>query len=216
MISKIATIRGTRLALLTASQWCYAAAGVLGFLLMHFRFSPETRKNILLRHGVVNRIPYDIGFGLLILLIALPTVSFLDGAFEYVLSTLLVLELPNQVAVQYLLDSRSELFSYYTMIFVAIVIAPLIEEYLFRGLFQTYMRSFLGPRGGILITSLLFSLFHFSMHQKIANFPLLVSLFIFALYLGFCYEKRESLVSPVALHMAFNATSVLRMHFFEG
>lgn len=228
-ISKYATLQGTRLWLITLSQWSYALLILLGFILLHFHLSKDLRQKILLRYGYKNtyrdtkgkewiytRIFYDIGFALLILLIALPTVSFLDGFSEYILTKIVELPIPNQVAVQYLIDSKDHLFAYSTMIIVAIVFAPFIEEYLFRGLLQTYIRGYFGPKGSILLSSLIFSLFHFSLSQSIGNIPLLISLFIFALYLGFCYEKRESLVASIALHMSFNATSVIRMHFFEG
>lgn len=216
LISHYASLQGTRLTLLSVNQWGYTLLLIAGFLILHFRLKQQLRQNILLRHKSFIRLFRDIGFSFLVLIIALPTVSFIDGSFEYILSKVVQTSVPNQIAIQYLLAAREQIFSYITMIVTAVIFAPIIEEYLFRGLLQTYLRTIFGPKGSILLSSLVFSLFHFSLYQGIGNIPLLISLFIFALYLGFCYEKRESLLSPIVLHMAFNATTVIRIHFFEG
>lgn len=112
---------------------------------------------------------------------------------------------------------------------VAVVIAPLIEELLFRGLFQTMIRTFLearilngkktlsdvsvsmpsrefeiGNRAwlAISITSALFAV----AHANPAHWP---ALFVIGLCMGYAYEKSGSLLRPVFIHAFFNATIII-------
>ncbi len=95
------------------------------------------------------------------------------------------------------------------IIITAVVIAPVLEEMLFRGLFQTVIRSFLEIRNGawlaILISSGLFAM----AHENAGHRP---ALFMLGLCLGYSYEKSGSLLRPIFIHCLFNAiviTSVL-------
>ena len=94
----------------------------------------------------------------------------------------------------------------------AVVIAPLIEEMLFRGLFQTMIRSFLetkisgfGIRNrawpAILITSGLFAV----VHANPQHWP---ALFVIGACMGYAYEKSGSLFRPVFIHLFFNAANI--------
>jgi membrane protease YdiL (CAAX protease family) len=69
----------------------------------------------------------------------------------------------------------------------------------------------LGTKAAILLTSLAFALFHYSGSQEIGNVSLIASLFTFALFLGFIYEKQSSLFASIGLHMTFNLASALRI-----
>jgi len=84
----------------------------------------------------------------------------------------------------------------------SIIIAPVLEEMLFRGLFQTMIRSFLLKAWpSIFISSALFALVH-------ANGEHWPALFVLALCLGYSYEKSGSLIRPIFIHSIFNAISV--------
>jgi membrane protease YdiL (CAAX protease family) len=96
---------------------------------------------------------------------------------------------------------------------VAVVMAPVLEEMIFRGLFQTVIRSFLETRdsklGGryhawiaIFISSGLFSMVH-------GNIPHWPALFLLGVCLGYAYEKSGSLFRPIFIHSLFNATSII-------
>ncbi len=216
LITTFATLHETRMLLIGFSQIGYGVLSFLGFGLLFF-FLPKRIQSAIVGPFVSStKFMKDIGFGLLILLIALPLVSFLDSFLEYVFDHLLNAPLPHQVAVQYLIDTRGDSFAYYSIALTAVFVAPVLEELLFRGVLQRYFRNYLGPKGAVLLASFLFALFHFAPAQELSNIPLIIVLFIFAMYLGFCYEKRNSLVASIVLHMAFNATSVLRIHFFEA
>jgi membrane protease YdiL (CAAX protease family) len=96
---------------------------------------------------------------------------------------------------------------------VTAVLAPVLEEMLFRGLFQTVIRSLLEIRDlklksryhpwiAIFITSGLFSMVH-------GNVPHWPALFILGVCLGYAYEKSGSLFRPIFIHAFFNAITVI-------
>ncbi len=93
------------------------------------------------------------------------------------------------------------------IVVTAIVIAPLLEEMLFRGLFQTMIRSYLeefmnGAWLSIIITSVLFM----SAHADYSHWP---ALFVLSICLGYSYEKSGSLSRPIIIHAIFNALSII-------
>ena len=82
--------------------------------------------------------------------------------------------------------------------FAAVVAAPLLEELLFRVLFQGLLESLVRPRLAILLPALMFSAVHGS-SDAIPLFPL-------SLVLGVLYHKRRSYIAVVTAHAMFNAT----------
>ena len=97
-----------------------------------------------------------------------------------------------------------------------VIFAPVIEELLFRGFLQSFIRQHLGSKQAICITSVLFAFFHYSSEQGIGNLPIIISLFVLSLFIGFIYEKRGSLAAPIALHAIFNAVNVVNLYFLGG
>jgi len=88
------------------------------------------------------------------------------------------------------------------IVFLAVVVAPLLEEMLFRGLFQTMIRSYLEqPWVAIIITSAIFA----SVHQNVTHWP---ALFMLAMGLGYAYEKSGSLFRPIFMHALFNGVAI--------
>ena len=91
------------------------------------------------------------------------------------------------------------------IVFVAIVIAPLIEEMMFRGFVQTAMRSFINVRNSAWPAIVASSVFFAIMHADPGHWP---ALFILGVCLGYSYEKSGSLFRPIFIHLFFNASSV--------
>lgn len=88
------------------------------------------------------------------------------------------------------------------VIIIAVVVAPVFEELLFRGLFQTVIRSHLAnPWLSIVFSSLLFTM----VHQEPGHW---LSLFVLAMCLGYAYEKSGSLFRPIFIHALFNAITI--------
>jgi membrane protease YdiL (CAAX protease family) len=121
----------------------------------------------------------------------------------------------EQVAVRYLKMTLSSMPMLFVALFSILIAAPVIEEFLFRGMLQSWLKSRLGTKAAILLSSLAFSLFHMAASQGLGNISVVVSLFSFACFLGFIYEKRGSLFASIGLHMTFNTISTFRILFFS-
>lgn len=155
-------------------------------------------------------------FAALTFIIAFPFVIFLNDAIDLFLRVLFnIQEIPEQIAVRFLKMT----FEHPTFLILSIItivfLAPILEELLFRGFLQSYLRQYFGCKWAIFITALCFSLFHYSSGQGIANISIIGSLFVLALFLGFAYEKQGTLATSMILHALFNACSALNLYFLS-
>ncbi|MEK7448482.1 MAG: CPBP family intramembrane glutamic endopeptidase, partial [Planctomycetota bacterium] len=78
------------------------------------------------------------------------------------------------------------------------VIAPVAEEIFFRGFLQGALRRRLSFWPAIIISALFFALLHF----RFAAGPFL---FTFGLLLGYLYEKTQSLIPVITVHLVHNS-----------
>ena len=85
-----------------------------------------------------------------------------------------------------------------------ILLAPLAEEILFRGILYPTIKQAGFPQAALWTTSILFALSHFT---AIAILPLT----FFALVLVALYEITDNLLAPILAHSFFNAANVLLM-----
>lgn len=154
---------------------------------------------------------YDIVIGLITWLVAFPIVMVVGELSDLFIYNVLGVENYEQVAVVYLKMTSKYPSLLFIALFVILVAAPCIEEFLFRGVFQNWLRIHLGPKAAILLSSLGFAFFHMAPSQGWGNISLVLSLFVFACFLGFVYEKQRSLFASISLHIAFNAVSTLRI-----
>jgi membrane protease YdiL (CAAX protease family) len=88
------------------------------------------------------------------------------------------------------------------IVFTAVIVVPFVEEFLFRGMIQSLLRSYIRPWPAIFAASLIFIIFH-------ANPEHWFALLALSVCLGYTYEKSGSLFRPIFVHMLFNAMSVL-------
>ena len=82
-------------------------------------------------------------------------------------------------------------------VITAIVIAPFIEEFLFRGIFQNNFRKVFGPFWAIIIAAAIFALSHIYPLQVLTAFGA-------GLILGAIYSKTQSLSAVVLIHVIYN------------
>jgi membrane protease YdiL (CAAX protease family) len=185
------------------SQLVYSveSLGIAGLILVVAKFDfARGLKGLGLR---LRTVPKDLGLGFLTLL----------GTWPLVLAamslTILVTrqfygrqyQIPPHEALKLITESPS-LSLQVLLVVVAVVVAPIIEEMLFRGLFQTTIRSYLQrPWPAIALTSLLFA----AIHTDVSHWP---SLFMLALGLGYAYEKSGSLWRPIFMHAMFNGLTI--------
>jgi membrane protease YdiL (CAAX protease family) len=85
--------------------------------------------------------------------------------------------------------------------------APLVEEFLFRGLVLTRWGRKLGVRRGLLLSALLFGLLHISLQP--------LGAFVLGLFAGLLYLRTRSLWTAVAAHVTNNTIVVLASSWGE-
>ena len=92
------------------------------------------------------------------------------------------------------------------------MIAPFLEELMFRGILLPWLRRVLGPWPAIVVSSFLFGVAHFD------AWPAPIALFVLALFLGYLANRTTSLVAPIVLHATFNAANMalLIMAIYSG
>lgn len=114
-----------------------------------------------------------------------------------------------QNVIEYFLHAaqRSDSRAVALMLVVAVVIAPLAEETIFRGYLYGVFKRYLGGIGAGLLTAGLFA----AMHLNLAALP---SLFVLALCLTLAYEATGSLLVNIFMHGLFNLSSLLAIMYF--
>lgn len=93
----------------------------------------------------------------------------------------------------------------------AVIVAPIFEEFFFRGLIQTAMKNSglrPGRRSGrwpvIVAASTVFAVVHMGYVPP----PALPGLFVLGMGLGYVYERTGALWASMLLHMVFNAANI--------
>jgi len=82
-----------------------------------------------------------------------------------------------------------------------LLLVPLFEEILFRGLLQSAIRNLTGnPWSAILLTSIPFALLHPQTHWP--------ALLVLSICLGYAYERSGSLLRSILIHVLFNTVNV--------
>jgi membrane protease YdiL (CAAX protease family) len=90
---------------------------------------------------------------------------------------------------------------------LAVVVAPIAEEFVFRGLFYGVMKKFAGPWSAMATSALIFA----AIHQ---NLPAMPAYFLLACGFTLAYERTGSIWTSIAMHMLFNAITVVVIFFF--
>jgi membrane protease YdiL (CAAX protease family) len=91
----------------------------------------------------------------------------------------------------------------------AVVLAPVAEEFIFRGMLYPFVKQLGSPRLAWVGVSFAFAL----IHDDAATF---VPLFVLALALTWLYEKTDNLLAPITAHALFNATNLIVLCLAEG
>ena len=160
---------------------------------------------------------YDMGFGMLSWLVVFPLVTFFSSIFSiFIYAVFRVQKIPDQIAIYFLKATMNNPIYFILAMITIVILAPILEEFFFRGILQNFFKKFLNRWISIIFTSLVFAFVHYSYSQKLANITIVGSIFIFSLFLGFIYEKQKSLISPIFLHATFNAINVLNLLFLKG
>jgi len=92
---------------------------------------------------------------------------------------------------------------------MAVFVAPIVEEILFRGILYPAIKQIGYPRLAAIGTAILFALFH-------VNLVTFASLTVVALGLVVLYEFTDNLLAPIIAHAIFNASNVLMIFISSG
>lgn len=156
---------------------------------------------------------YDFGTGIIGWLLAFPIVVVISHLCDYLIEILVGPLQYEQAAVRFVKTAMQQPGALVMSMVSVIIFAPIIEEFLFRGSLQNFLKLHFGTKAAVQLSALCFALFHLTPSQGIGNFSLAVSLFILGLFLGFLYEKQGSLFASIGLHMTFNTVSAMRIIF---
>lgn len=119
----------------------------------------------------------------------------------------------EQVALVQLKNLQNYPWLFWTFAVGIVTLVPVVEEFLFRGLLQNYLQNFCGATVSIVVTSILFALFHYSALQGSTNIELMLGLFIYSYFIGLFYLREGSLWTPIAMHASFNALTIFIMFY---
>lgn len=183
-------------------------------LLFCFKF--ESRTASVLATGSFLKFKNDISFGILSWLVCFPVVSLFATGLAVILKYFDLYQPVDQAAVKYLKDTFDNPSLFWSSFWLIMFAVPIIEETLFRGFLQSWLRRKMSSYSSIALTAIIFACFHFSYSQGWHNIDLIASLFVLSCYLGFIYEKRRSIWASGALHMTFNAVSEIVIVSQEG
>jgi len=103
-------------------------------------------------------------------------------------------------AIPVLVGTETE-FDRLLIVFNVVLLAPLFEEFLFRGFLFQQFRRFYGPTHGIALSALVFA----AVHMSIESF---LPLFGLGILLGLVYHHTQSLWASMVTHALWNLGTV--------
>ena len=148
----------------------------------------------------------EVGSGVLFALGLYPVmVIVVGGLLTYLLQTISgeQVEAPEQVG------EHLPAFGTALTIVYAIVIAPIGEELFFRGVLFRSLRDRHGFWVGAMGSAVGFALIHYIPGSAVDAALLMIVMFFTGLALCFLYERRGTIVAPLAAHMTFNVIGIL-------
>jgi membrane protease YdiL (CAAX protease family) len=111
------------------------------------------------------------------------------------------IDLEEQIPLKLLSDITNKFFLT-LFLFQIIIIAPIVEELVFRGYVYIVLKSKSNKNVARIVTSIIFSLLHF-------NVAVSVPLFVFSMCLIKAYEDSSDIREPIVMHSLFNTVGVI-------
>ena len=108
---------------------------------------------------------------------------------------------PSELPIEKLLKQPHAAFFFASL---GIVVAPFVEEVVFRGFIYPVVESWIGSFGAIVATAALFSVVHIS--QLWGSWPAIGLISIVGLTLSIVRAKTDSLFPSFVVHLAYNTT----------
>jgi CAAX protease family protein len=140
-----------------------------------------------------------IAFGAIFFLAIIPPLAVVFPVSAKICHLFGIKDSPQDVAD--LLANSDSMFVVISIVAFAVAIAPVFEEFFFRGFAYPALKQRWGTWRALVIVSAAFAAIH--LHA-----PSLGPLFALAIGLGLSYEFTGSLLAPITVHALFNATNV--------
>jgi membrane protease YdiL (CAAX protease family) len=160
-------------------------------------------KRMSLRHGFGIKktlLRKNLIQGAICYLAIMPFVMFASFVYMQILETL-GQEIEYQPVIEMLVDPAYPIWIQASIILLAIISAPVIEEMIFRGIMLPLMLKKTSPLSAIFFVALLFAAVH-------AHIPAIIPIFILAVGLSLGYLATGSIAVPIVAHAIFNTVSI--------
>ncbi|HVM61568.1 MAG TPA: CPBP family intramembrane glutamic endopeptidase [Verrucomicrobiae bacterium] len=181
---------------LLAMDMALRVAVLFGFVAFFRQRGIDWRRAIGLRRVAPAR---AIGFGATCFLAVLPPVFVVIAGYSQFCRLVGIRE-ETQDIVASLATSDSMAVVVLIAVF-AVVVAPVFEEFLFRGFAYPVLKRRWGALTALMVVSVAFAAIHFDLSS-------LAPLFALAVGLGLAYELTGSLLTPITMHALFNTANV--------
>jgi uncharacterized protein len=172
--------------------------GMIGLLLMFLQYR---NINPLRQFGLTKRNPFAcLGIGAGLALCVQPVLWLVEQATNAAMHG----DVHPQNVVEFFLTAsqKSDTKGMVLLLLMAVVVAPITEETLFRGFIYGVLKRYIGAIGAAVVSAGLFAALHL-------NLGALPALFVLALCLTLAYEATGSLLANICMHAFFNLTMLL-------
>lgn len=189
--------------------WATLAGGVfmqlgMGYIFIRCRFQFRNTAEGPLSPRQIS-LPQAAGLGLLFFLASLPVIYLASVSWTMFLQALVRFGIDVDLAPQQtimMFQQLDSLLMIAALCVLAVVIAPVVEELVFRGGIFRYLKGRLPQGLAVIISSILFAMIHGHMQS-------LAGLFAVGICLCLAYEWTGNLRVPVFLHAFFNLNTLL-------
>ena len=115
----------------------------------------------------------------------------------FLISFIIQYVLPEYKQQEIVLNFKSTLLEDKIILIHVLVIAPIVEEIIFRGYMYRILKSRIPIIFAVIISSTIFSLIHYNVLSYIL-------LFVLSIFLTYIYERNGSIICPIIIHSLFN------------
>ncbi len=176
-------------------------SGVLIFLLVKYEMHVSDFQGVLNISGFtktsLSSISLSFGLGFLIVL-------FQGGVLFQLFPPSQKMEVDSLI----LLSRRSSISIWLMLLIIVVIVAPLVEEFVFRGLIFLGMKNSFGDFAGAMIASILFLVVHFQIFLK-GYWVSIISISAMSFLAGILRVKFDSLLPAIFGHAGYNFAAII-------
>jgi membrane protease YdiL (CAAX protease family) len=155
--------------------------------------------------GLSNRPRHAVLSGIVVACVFLPLAEGLQIGTGYLMTALSLK--PHEQEAVHALRVTTVWSDRLSLALLALVLAPVVEEIFFRGIFYPAIRQAGFPRLALWGLSLVFALIH-------ANVVTFIPLFVLAVVLTLLYERSQNLLASISAHALFNGLNFALLYLF--